>query len=626
MNASMPHLIKAQQAIGAGDLKAARALLDAHLRQHPHDFDGLYLSGVCEQASGHADRAQDIYRQILEINPNHFAAHYNLALLLSTLGRHTEALPHHNEAVRLAPDNHWASLNRGNSRAALGQHQAALEDFDRALALQPTLPEAWTNKGNALAELRQLKEALVCHERAIAQDTAHAAAWANRSGVQIRLLQDAEALQSAERALQLAPAHAPAWVCKGIALHRLGRSEQALSCVAKALELAPGNVDAWLARGDILTDLGRDSEGFACYDECLRIAPRAVKALINQGVVLADRGLKDAARNCFERALAIVPDEADAQWNLSVLDIQTGDFALGWNRFEARWQASTSENRPLTSNRPRWDGTASGQPLLLWGEQGLGDQILYASILPELSTLPQRKYLALDRRLVPLFTRSMPGFEFVDLAQVSDAMDFATQLPLGSLPRLFRNSLQSFASTHYPYLLADPARVCALRERIARPGKRICGVSWLSSRKTIGAQKSIGLAQMLTPLANEDLHFVDLQYGDTSAERLALQTQQGIEVQHLDDVDNFHDLDGLAALIQACDVVITTSNTTAHLAGALGKETLLLLPFGKGRLWYWSMNDGHNLWYPSIQCFSQHQPGDWSQPLTTIKARLASKD
>ncbi len=618
----MSPLIKAQQAIGTGDLKSARQLLETHLRQQPQDSDALYLLGVCEQAQGKHGAAQDLYGRILRSHPDHFGAHYNLGLLLASLGRHAEALPHHDAAVRLAPANHWACVNRGNSRAALGQHQAALEDFDRALALQPALPDAWTNKGNALAELRQLREALACHERAIALNNDHAAAWTNRSGVQIRLLQDAEALQSAERALQLMPAHAPAWICKGVALHRLGRSADALSCIAKALELAPASAEAWLARGDVLTDLDRAEEGFACYAECLRLDPRASQALVNQGVVLANQGLAAEARDCFDRALAIAPGDADAQWNLAVLNIQAGDYATGWRGFEARWQTRTSENRPLATGRPLWDGTASGQPLLLWGEQGPGDQILYASILPELAALPQRKYLALDRRLIPLFARSLSGFEFLDLAQASDGLDFATQLPLGSLPRLFRNSLESFAGARHPYLCADPARTAILRERIARPGKRICGVSWSSSRKSIGAQKSISLAQMLAPLASGELHFVNLQYGDTTAERLALQTQQGIEVQNLDEVDNFRDLDGLAALIQACDVVITTSNTTAHLAGALGKETLLLLPRGKGRLWYWHEHQGHNPWYPSLRSFEQEQPGDWSQPLAAIRNHL----
>ncbi|MDP3700020.1 MAG: hypothetical protein Q8R72_03855 [Hylemonella sp.] len=148
------------------------------------------------------------------------------------------------------------------------------------------------------------------------------------------------------------------------------------------------------------------------------------------------------------------------------------------------------------------------------------------------------------------------------------------------MPHHFRPTLASFAAARHPYLVTDPAHTAALRQKITQPGKRVVGVSWSSSGK------SIGLEPMLLPLASEPLHFVNLQHGDTAAERKALQALHGITVQNVDEVDNFNDIDGLAALIDACDIVITTSNTTAHLAGALGKETLLLLPLGKGKLWY----------------------------------------
>ena len=133
------------------------------------------------------------------------------------------------------------------------------------------------------------------------------------------------------------------------------------------------------------------------------------------------------------------------------------------------------------------------------------------------------------------------------------------------------------------------------------------------------------------PLQSEGLHFVNLQYGDTHQERQALQCEYGIEVQEVSQVDNYHDIDGLAALIDACDVIVTTSNTTAHLAGALGKKTLLLLPFGRGQLWYWSHQGGQqgpqnqSAWYPSIQFYKQDTPADWSQPLSQIKAELEKR-
>lgn len=153
-----------------------------------------------------------------------------------------------------------------------------------------------------------------------------------------------------------------------------------------------------------------------------------------------------------------------------------------------------------------------------------------------------------------------------------------------------------------------------------------CGVSWSSKRKGLGKNKSISLEQMLVPLASDRLHFVNLQYGDTAAERQALQEKHGIDVQNVDSIDNFNDLDGLAALIEACDVILTTSNTTAHLAGALGKETLLLLPVGRSKHWYWQASqDGKSLWYPSIRLFSQEQPDAWQLPLANIKSYLDQK-
>lgn len=621
----MSTLIKAQQAIGVGDLKAARAMLDAHLRTHPHDLDGLYLLGVCEQAEGHADAARDLYHQILEADPDHFGARYNLALLLSGLGLHEEAMRHHDAAANLASHNPWVFVNRANSRAALRQYQAALTDYDRALYIQPNLPLIWLNKANALAELRQFEPALQCLAQSLSLDRNNPTTWSSRSGVLIRMQRHEEALHDAEQSLQRDPEHAQGWTCKAIALNQLGRSAEALSAIERAVRLQPASADAWLARGDILTELDCLKEGLDSYVRCLALQPDHAQALINQGIAYLEAGCPADARSSLERAVQAHPDNPDANWNLALLDYQSGDLPSAWQRYEHRERISTSENRRLSSTRPRWTGTPSEHPLLLWGEQGIGDQILYGSILPELASLPQRKLVALDRRLIPLYVRSLPGFEFIDLAQTSDALDFSEQLPLGSLPRYFRPSLASFATAHHPFLQADPARTAALRERLAQPGRLICGVSWSSNRQSIGRHKSISLEQMLMPLATDLLHFVDLQYGDTAAEREALRTQRGISVQHLDDIDSFSDIDGLAALIQACDVVITTSNTTAHLAGALGKETLLLLPRGRGRLWYWSDYDGCNPWYPTVRSFAQVKPGQWTQPLEQLSQQLQGR-
>jgi len=307
--------------------------------------------------------------------------------------------------------------------------------------------------------------------------------------------------------------------------------------------------------------------------------------------------------------------------NKSLVYLSRQDYERGWECYEWRFKTQKQLLR-FDLKLPQWQGRSSDKRLLIWGEQGVGDQVLFGGLLPELAAYAQDKQVALDGRLVPLFERSMPGLKFMDIGQLRDANGFEEQIAMGSLPRLLRSSRQSFEKVRSPYLVADPHRVGELRELVQRPGKRVCGVSWSSKRGDVGQGKSISLAQMLVPLADLGLHFVNLQYGDKAEELAALEREHGIEVQAVEQVDNFNDIDGLCALIEACDVIVTTSNTTVHLAGALGKQTLLLLPQGRSRLWYWGEGQSRSIWYPSVSMYAQQNIGDWQHPLAEIKARL----
>jgi Tfp pilus assembly protein PilF len=440
----------------------------------------------------------------------------------------------------------------------------------------------------------------------------------------IRALQGnpAEAIELFKKALSVNKRNSLLHFNLAKALSESGLEIEALLHHRKATQLAPGHAEAWLNYGKSLFNLEKLEEAFAAFNKALEINPLYAQAHNNKGLILAELGQIEAAIACFNQAITAQPALPDAHWNQALQHLKLGNYAAGWAQFDYRWQMDEQDTPKLASSKPLWTGERSSQPLLIWGEQGIGDQVLYGSILPDMVTFPQKKLVALDKRLIPLFKRSIPGFEFMDLNEVSDTLDFAQHLPMGSLPRYFRKSREDFKSAQTPFLLADPTRSAALRQKIHLTSKLVCGVSWWSNRKSTGKNKSIRLEELLAPLASDKLHFVNLQYGDTAAERNALRAQHGITVQNVDEVDNFNDIDGLAALIQACDVVITTSNTTAHLAGALGKETLLLLPFSKGKLWYWAELEGHNPWYPSIRMFAQEQPGQWQVPLERIKKHI----
>jgi hypothetical protein len=197
----------------------------------------------------------------------------------------------------------------------------------------------------------------------------------------------------------------------------------------------------------------------------------------------------------------------------------------------------------------------------------------------------------------------------------TSAIDY--QLAIGDLGQLFRTSLNHFIIADHQYLIADRSRADAYKQKLDT-GKINCGISWKSSRDTIGSDKSVALKEWLPILQLEGFHFIDLQYGDTFNERNTIQHERQIKITNIDELDKFNDIEGLLALIDACDIVITTSNVTAHLAGSLGKQTFLMVPFAKGRIWYWHNDMHHSIWYPTIKIFSQDKNEIWAPVIKNI--------
>ena len=173
-----------------------------------------------------------------------------------------------------------------------------------------------------------------------------------------------------------------------------------------------------------------------------------------------------------------------------------------------------------------------------------------------------------------------------------------------------------------PYLKADLVKTAELRSRIEKKEHLVCGISWRSKNADFGADKSITLEKLTPLLSAPGVDFIDLQYGDTSDERLAFEQTHGICIRRLDDIDNKNDIDSLAALISACDIVITISNVTAHIAAALGKPTLVMLPNSPSLFWYWHRERTDSPWYPTAVLVRQNQPGEWQDVIEIARAAL----
>ena len=229
-----------------------------------------------------------------------------------------------------------------------------------------------------------------------------------------------------------------------------------------------------------------------------------------------------------------------------------------------------------------------------------------------------------DSRLISIYERSFPGVNFISKKLEISSVQFDFCLPSGSLGGFFRNSLEKFKCTNN-YLKPEKMRTKELREKLTLKNKKICGVSWKSKNANIGHNKSLTLNDLVPLFQIPGLIFVDLQYGDNRQEKDLLKNTFGIDILSVKEIDNYNDIDGLASLIDACDFVVTSSNVTAHIAGAIGKDIFLILPIAQGKIWYWHHGDKKSLWYPSILQYAQKKEGEWQFPIDEIKKDIINK-
>jgi tetratricopeptide (TPR) repeat protein len=563
-------------------------------------------------------------RDMLEHAPRNAGAWCELAHALRWLNLMDEARAAATHAIQLVPELAAAWFNLGAVQAAQGDAVRATESYRRALELDPALAEAWSNLGDALGATGDKPGEIDAYRRALAINPRLAPVWSNLGSALLAAGEPGDALLACRRATELDPEFAAGWINFGNALHECGVHDEAVVACEAALRLAPDAAEAWSTRGAALHALGRSEEAASAHRKAIEIQPRMAHHHFNLGVTLQHRGDHAEAISSLRRALALDPGHADAHWELSFALLASGRLREGWEEHEWRWRRRGAQARHYSFTP--WDGDASKpRRLLLWAEQGIGDHILYGSLLSDLVSSPMRLTLEVDPRLVSLYQRSFPQLAVIPQRDPpADSNAFDCQAPLGSLGRWLRPTHESFPR-HRGFLKPDPARAEAYRARLHRAAStRLIGVAWKSANPEFGAAKSQSLLDWKAVLGVPRARFVDLQYGDTSVERAALERQTSARIEHLPELDLHDDLEGLAALCAACDLVVTASNVTAHVAGALGRPVWLMVPKGNGRLWYWFSGRTDNPWYPSLRIFDQSVPGNWRETLDAVARELAA--
>lgn len=499
---------------------------------------------------------------------------------------------------------------------------------------------------HALMQRGERAQARALLERALAEQPAHAELLSLLGAITLIEGDPRQASGLLQQALASDPDHAVAHCNLGLALSRLEQHADALTHYERACALSPHYVEAHSNRGVTLNTLQRFEDAVAAYDRAIELKADHAEAHCNRGVALNNLNRYDEAIASYDRALKLKPDYAAAHWNRCLVRLITGDFGRAWTDYSWRWKKreityASRKDRPFwygTARRrgktdlpqgvpcafdpPFWDGSPTRGSLLVWPEQGVGEQIMYASMLDEAVERVGSTTLILDPKLHALYRRSFPKCRIVTFEEAMAGSGFDVQMPLGDLGGFFRSGEADFLRHRRAFLKADRARTASLRNELAPGNQRVCGLSWSSRNAEYGAQKTLAL-ELLHPLFSlPDMQFVDLQYGNTEKARTKALRETGTHILRVASVDNWSDIDGLAALISACDIIVTISTTTAHLAGALGKDVLLMLPHSQGRFWYWQADREDALWYPSMRIFRQRAHGDWADVVERVRAAL----
>jgi tetratricopeptide (TPR) repeat protein len=552
-------------------------------------IQGMLRNAFALHKAGRLSDAERGYRQILEIDAHHADSLHLLGMIEYQAGHLEAAISLICQAIR--QNNKEASYysNLGTVYHALGRLEEAAGCYQQAVILQPDLATAYYNLGTILQSQEKLDEAAICYERALFLQPNLPEAHYNLGNVfqaQDRL---DEAIKSYERALAIEPA-------KYEALHNLGNAFQ-----------SQGKLD----------------DAHRCYEQTLSIAPRYTKAHFSLATVFHAEGKLDEELKGYRAALSLDPNFAGAAFAEALAQLFQAEFSSGWRGYECRWQMKEHTPPMRTYSQPLWTGEKlpSGK-LLIWGEQGIGDEIMFAGLLPEVIRTGNRCILDCDARLKPLFERSFSNIEVVssrasgcDPAH-NPEMQIAAHLPIGSLARLFRSDASAFGATQSPYLLVDSLERERFRAKYA-DGRRLVGIAWYTNNKRTGRIRSIDLTLLAPMLTQPDIRWVSLQYGDHDI----LQKQvAGIPLLVDREVDQFSNIDRFAAQVAAMDLVITIDNSTAHLAGALGVPTWVLLPFASD--WRWLQDREDSPWYPSLRLFRQPSRGDWQSVLQRVERLL----
>ena len=607
----------AQAWLAAGNPDAAEQCCRRVLEQLPASAVGWCCLGEVEAARGNDERAEQAWRRALTCGGSPARAARALGHLLCRQGKFEEASQVYRAGLEKAPDDATLHFALAAALAACGQRrEEAKAAYREALRLRPEFPEALLNLGNLYYDEQQFMQAALCCHKALELRPGYAKAWCNL-GNALQMLGGVEgATRCYERTLAIAPETTAAWHNLGNAWAARRDFRKAEDCFRRALA-AEGRPGDHNSLGNALFQQRRNEEAAACYRRALELNPGYAAAHTNLANVLMREGQRAQMFAHYERALEMNANSAGGHYNLALAYLREGRYPEGWREQEWRWDFRELRLRRRAFAAPQWRGEPlHGETILLHAEQGLGDTLQFVRYAPLVAERGGRVVLEVQPRLKRLLG-NLPGVTRV-LAHCEALPEFAWHCPLMSLPLAFGTEVDSIPAKT-PYIRADCEDAAAAWRRWPGAGLRV-GIAWAGNpQHRSNEQRSMPLRSLL-PLARiGGVSWFSLQVGPAAAETRTIPGDFALT----DACSANRDMADTAALAATLDLVISVDTSVAHLAGAMGIPTWVMLPYLAD--WRWMDEREDSPWYPTARLFRQTVGGDWSGPVEATKRELRSE-
>lgn len=615
-------LVLAEDLRRQGDLVQSSAVLSEASVLFPADARVWFQRARAKSRAMEVEAAIEDYRMAVKYAPRDFNALNNLAVSLAQLGRHADAVSVYEAAIVVHPNVALLHANLGMSLKCLGHHHRAAQSLEKAIALGDKNLSLHLDCAVAWSTAGSRERALAHYDFVLEKQPGNAIAHHNRGTVLLSLGLIPQAIAAEKQALAIQPEYAWAAFGLGNALQAALRHEEAKQAFDLALAIEPGMAAAYNNRANTLRAMHREAEALEDYERACQIAPQDATYVKSLASMLSAQGQHARAQAVLERALQKLPGNAGLHFALGMSLLASAQWAWGWFHFEWRYGTAEGFARPYKTRLPSWRPEHNVTRILVSTEWGLGDQIMFSGMLLDLTRWSLDITVMVDPRLLRLLGTAFPEVRFVSRYEEHNDVHFDAHISLASLAQFTRLKATDFEPAARGYLSADEGIANSLRKKLIGSARRMIGVSWRTSREG-GAHRNIELEPLIRALNQPGVVLVSLQYGDVEEDIERAFAATGVRVIQCDCVDNKADMDGLAALIRACDAVVTVDNTTVHLAGALAAPTWVLLPHAAD--WRWRHEGDRSPWYDTVHLCRQSRALGWGQALEQLTASLSSK-